>query len=199
MADGRVMEQQMSEFMVVIDQSGWREYFPHFSSEARIVALYLEGQPNPLDVDLELASFSWPKPVGNTTVGVAEPDLSGFKSRLKNAGIQIPSFDDESPDFVADIDDLLVDEDVTAPGAVVDLSCPSCELSEMYVISELDQISLSKDYASVTGKSWYISQMTGAPHVDGVMLSGARCPACLCTFLLDIENRVLIAHDVEIG
>jgi len=187
-------------FMVVVDRDGWTEYFPHFSPKARVVVLYLQGQPIPFDVDLDLATFLWPQPIGNTTVGVAEPDMSGFRARLEGAGVEIPSFDDIRPDFMnGDIEEFLVDEEATLPGSVVEQKCPECGLPELYVVSELDQISLSRDYAIVSGKPWYISPKTGYMHVSGMVLSAVRCPDCLCTFLREPGSRTLIFHSVEIG
>lgn len=182
--------------VVLVDHEHWCLYFPHLSDDARVVTLYLPYQSGPLDVDLKVQDFQWPRPSDNTQISVQEPDRAGFKQRLEEAGVAVPSFDDYE---LEGISELLVEEDEDESGATVSVTCPICQSVEMHVMSNPDIIALSKDYAKKTGRKWFIMPRQSRPRVDGKLLWAVRCPECLATFLRGPAFEGLCHHSLEVG
>lgn len=200
MADGSVegsMSDSGSEFMIVLDHEGWVAFFPYFSGDARVVTIYSQVQEIPMEVDLSVNSFSWPQPVLAVTVGVTEPDLNAFRSRLLAAGIELPAFE---PGTFMNIDPSSVDPDDLAPGSSIEMDCPSCGTTELYVVGSRLLHELTREYARQRKKHWEwrpCSDHGGHVFIARKKHYALQCPGCMDTFVMNSDGITRFRQEVS--
>ncbi len=182
---------------LTLNEDGWEELRPFFSPDALVVSLDLPLMSVPLEIELKVAQFTWPAGGRGVMVDVREPDIEGFESRVKAAGVELP------PEESLPGEDQVPETELDAfPGSLIPTACPSCACPQLRIgsLDELERLVRTYAYNNLRGFAFEPCEDHGGhAYVDGELVAVLRCEICMDTFLFGAVVGGLLRYTEEQG